>query len=291
MSTRSPLTPVVEALEGLSLLDGPGKRLGKSVRGKLKPGVVKDAVSGTWLGHALHPVLTDVVVGSFLSASVLDLLGGDDDGAAAERLIAVGLAAYGPTALTGVSDWADSEIADPRVRRVGLIHAASNAAAASLYTASLVARRRGSRGRGTMLALAGASALGGGAWLGGHLSFVRGVGANQTAFDEGPGDWTQALEAGALSEGESRRVVVDDTPVLLVRHGHGFHALHDRCSHRGCSLTDYGEVEGEVVTCKCHGSQFDLRDGSIIRGPAAAPQPVFDARESDGQIELRLRSG
>lgn len=283
----TPLQRAVGALESAGALDGPGKAVGKAVRGRLEPGPVKDGLSGTWLGHALHPILTDVVIGSFVSASVLDMLGGDGDGAAAQRLLAVGLAAYGPTALTGVSDWADTEAADPRVRRVGLVHAASNAAAASLYTASLLSRRRGSHGRGKLLALAGGAVLGAAGYLGGHLTLVRGVGPNQTAFDPGPGDWTEAPDSGDLAPGRPRRVVVDDTPVLLVRHSDGLHALHDRCSHRGCSLSD-GEISGESVTCPCHGSRFDLRDGSVQRGPASSPQPAYEVRERDGRVEIRL---
>ena len=104
----SPLLPLVEKLESLSALDGVGKAIGKAVRGAVPKGTVKDALSGTWLGHALHPLLTDLTIGSFLSATLLDVLGGDDDGGAAERLLAVGIASYGPTALTGFSDWADT---------------------------------------------------------------------------------------------------------------------------------------------------------------------------------------
>jgi nitrite reductase/ring-hydroxylating ferredoxin subunit/uncharacterized membrane protein len=288
VSAASPLDPLVEKIEGLSGLDSPAKAVGSKVRDILNPGGgLKDVLSGTWLGHALHPMLTDVVIGSFVSASLLDLLGGDDDGGAQERLIAVGLAAYGPTALTGVNDWADSEPVDDRVRRVGLVHAATNAAAATLYTASLRARRRGDRGRGKALALVGGAVLGAGGFLGGHLSFVRGVGPNQTAFDEGPSDWSDAGAASDLEQGEPKAVVVDDTPVMLLRHGDHFHAIHDRCSHRGCSLSE-GDVEKEVVTCACHGSQFSLRDGSVLRGPATAPQPAYEVRESDGRIQLRL---
>ena len=55
-------------------------------------------------------MLTDVVIGSFISATVLDVIGGDDSGTASERLIALGIAAYPPTALTGASDWADGSV-------------------------------------------------------------------------------------------------------------------------------------------------------------------------------------
>jgi len=287
-----PLDPLIDAVEGAEVLDGPAKPIGKLVRDVFGPGVVRDILSGTWLSHSLHPILTDVVIGSWTSATILDLIGGDDDGAAASRLIGVGIAAYAPTAVTGTVDWADSEAVDDRVRRTGLVHAAGNLTALGLYAASLAARRNGNHGRGKLLGLAGAGVMGAAGFLGGHLSFVRGVGVNQTVFDEGsvPEDWTDACAADNLKPGEPRSAVVGDTPVMLIRHDDGLHALHDRCSHRGCSLTDMGELEGEIVTCGCHGSQFDVRDGTVQRGPAATAQPVYEARESDGRIQVRLAS-
>jgi nitrite reductase/ring-hydroxylating ferredoxin subunit/uncharacterized membrane protein len=285
----TPLQPFVEAVESASLLDEPGKAAGKTVRGAIGPGALKDALSGTWLGHALHPMLTDVVIGSFTSATVLDLVGGDEDGKAASRLISVGIAAYGPTALTGVSDWADSEPADPTVRRVGLVHAGSNAIALTLYASSLAARKRGDNGKGKLLGFAGAAVLGLAGYLGGHMSFVQGVGPNQTKFDEGPDEWTAAAKSSDLERGEPKAVVVDDTPVLLLRHADGLHAIHDRCSHRGCSLAELGEVDGETIECGCHGSRFSLRDGSLERGPATVGQPAYEVREQDGTVEIKLQ--
>jgi nitrite reductase/ring-hydroxylating ferredoxin subunit len=287
---KSPLQPIVDAVESAKLLDKPGKAIAKSVRGRFKPGPAKDAVSGTWLGHAIHPMLTDVVIGSFLSATLLDVIGGDEDGTAAQRLIAVGIAAYGPTALTGANDWADTEPVSAEIRRAGLVHAGSNAVALSLYTSSLVARRRGDHGRGKLLGAAGAAVLGFGGFLGGHLSFTKGVGPNQTIYDEGPGDWTEAAASSELANGEPKAVNVGDTPVFMLRHGDHIHAIHDRCSHRGCSLAETGEVEGEVVECGCHGSRFSLRDGSLQRGPATVGQPAYDVREQDGKVEIKLQS-
>lgn len=278
----------VRSVERAEALDEPGKAIGKTVRGVLGPGALKDALSGTWLGHALHPLLTDVVIGSLVSATLLDVLGGDSDGKAAERLIAVGIASYAPTAVTGASDWADTEGVDPRIRRVGIAHAAVNATALTLYASSLVARRRDARGLGKLLGLTGAAALAAGGYLGAHMSFVQGVGPNQTAFDPGPEDWTDAIESSRLSPNEPQGVVVGDTPVLLLRHPDALHAMHDRCSHRGCPLSD-GEIDGELVVCGCHGSRFRLEDGSVERGPATAPQPVYETRESDGQVQVRLR--
>lgn len=274
------------ALESVEALDPVALKLAKAVGTAVPVGAARDTLSGTVLGHALHPLLTDVVIGSFTSATLLDLLGGDDSGRASERLIEVGLATAAPTVASGLTDWAFTVFGDRRARPVGLVHATANLTASTMYAASLVARRRGARGRGKLLAAAGGAALAVGGFLGGHLSFTRGVGVNQTAFDEGPRDWT-TVEAGELEDGQPTSAMAGDTPVLLLRHNGHLHALHDRCSHRGCLLSS-GEVEGESITCPCHGSRFDLRDGSIERGPATAPQPVFETRDREGGIEVRL---
>lgn len=286
MSRATPLDAFPDAIASSEALDAVAGPIGKPLR-ELAPSAVKDALSGTWLGHAIHPLLTDLVIGSWTSATVLDLVGGDDE--AARRLIAVGIAAYAPTALTGASDWSDSEAVDAPVRRVGLAHAAINLGALTMYGASLAARRRGRRGRGAVLALAGAGLLGAAGHLGGHLSFRLGVGVDQTVFDAGPDDWTPALPADRVPAQGAVAAQAGDTPVLLVRRGETIAALHDRCSHRGCSLAE-GEVDGDTVTCGCHGSRFALGDGAVLRGPATAPQPVLDARERDGQVEVRARS-
>ena len=276
----------LDALESVEALDGAALKLAGAVSNAVPVGVARDALSGTWLGHALHPPLTDVVIGSFISATLLDLLGGDDTGRARERLIEVGLLSAAPTVASGLSDWSMTVYGDRRTRPVGLAHASANLTASSFYAASLAARRRGAPGRARLLSLAGAAALSLGGLLGGHLSFTRGVGVNETAFDEGPRDWT-TVDAGELEDGTPASGMAGDTPVLLLRHDGHLHAMHDRCSHRGCLLSA-GQVEGESITCPCHGSRFSLHDGSIERGPATAPQPVFEARETDGRIEVKL---
>ena len=282
----SPFEPLVRSVAQIEALDGVAAPVGKAAR-KLASGTLGEVLSGTWLGHPLHPLLTDVVIGSFTSATLLDLLGGE--AASRNRLVAVGLAAYAPTALAGVTDWAASEAVDPAVRRTGLVHAAANAVGAGLYGASLRARRQDRRGSATLLGLAGLVVMSTGAYLGGHLSFALGVGVNQTVFDRGSEEWTDVGSAAEVAAGEPRRLLAEDTPVLLVRHDHGIHAIHDRCSHRGCSLAD-GELHGETVVCGCHGSRFALADGAVINGPATAPQPAFEAREREGRIEVRRAS-
>jgi nitrite reductase/ring-hydroxylating ferredoxin subunit len=127
------------------------------------------------------------------------------------------------------------------------------------------------------------------AWLGGHLSFGKGVGVNQTAFDRYPNSWRPVMEEAELAEGELSSGKVGALPVLLFRKGDQVFALDDTCSHRGCSLSD-GEVRGDAVVCPCHGSTFRLGDGTIVKGPATAPQPPFEARIQNGKVEVRPRS-
>jgi nitrite reductase/ring-hydroxylating ferredoxin subunit/uncharacterized membrane protein len=282
----TPLEPFIRAIESAEVLDQPAKAIARSVRERIPKGRIKDLLSGTWLGHAVHPMLTDVVIGSFTSASLLDVLLVGEGDAASQRLIGMGLLAYLPTAMTGFNDWADTEPVDDAVRRAGLLHANANALAASLYFASLVARRRGQRGRGALLGAIGMGVLGVGGFIGGHLSMNKGVGPDQTVFDRGPSDWTPAVDEAQLQDGKPSRVLVADTPVLVLRDGELIFAIHDRCSHRGCSLSE-GSVEGDEIVCGCHGSRFDRRDGSLRGGPATAPQPAFQVRRRDGRVEVR----
>ena len=174
------------------------------------------------------------------------------------------------------------------MRRTGLVHAATNATALTLYVSSLAARRRGAHRQGVVLGAAGATLLMAAGYLGGHLSYAAGVGVDQTVFDPGPLEWASAGPDAPLTERQATRVVAGDTPVLLFRDGDATYAIHDRCSHRGCSLAE-GEVDGQDIICACHGSRFDLRTGAVKRGPATAPQPAFEVREHGGVREVRRR--
>jgi hypothetical protein len=151
----------VDAITALEALDEPARAVAKTVRGAVPAGPVKDALSGTWLGHALHPWLTDLPIGTWTSAVLLDWLGGAESRQAADRLVALGIAFTLPAVVTGATEWADSEPASDSVRRIGLVHAAANAGVTTLFAASLGARRRGARGTGRLLALAGAGLLAG----------------------------------------------------------------------------------------------------------------------------------
>ena len=287
MSPRTPIGhDLLERLASLEAVDGPAKQLAKAVRNVKAPAKVNEALSGTWLGHPVHPLLIVVPMGSWISAVLLDWLGGEDAETAADLLVGAGLAGAVPTIATGYADWADTEPGNDPVRRIGIIHAAFNATATGLFGASLVARATGSRGRGKLLALLGLGSVGVGGYLGGHLTYAEGVGVAMTTFEDYPEDWTQALADAALGEGEMKAVDVGDVSILIARRGGNVYALSNTCVHRGGSLAD-GELVGECVKCPLHGSVFQLEDGSVEQGPAAYPQPALEARVHEGSIEVR----
>ena len=289
-AAKKPLTDaLIERLAHAAPLDGPAEAVAREVRSAVPKGPVKDALSGTWLGHPLHPGLTDVVIGAWLSAGFLDLAGGRESRTAARRLTAVGILAALPTAASGLNDWADTTPADPRVRRVGAVHAVANVGALVLHAASYAARRRGRRGRGAALGLGGLALMTGAAQLGGHLSFALGVGVDRTTFDERAGEWTDAGPAAAADRpGSVTCVRAGQVDVAVVNDSGRLLGLQDRCNHRGGALHE-GELRDGSLVCPLHASAFRLADGSVARGPAAYPQPSFEVRVQGERLQIRAR--
>jgi nitrite reductase/ring-hydroxylating ferredoxin subunit len=79
------------------------------------------------------------------------------------------------------------------------------------------------------------------------------------------------VSAGSkLMEGEMRVFDIDGAKVSVAAAGGSLYAFDDACTHMGCSLGE-GKLEGIAVTCPCHGSQFDVTSGAVIRGPAQRP--------------------
>lgn len=274
---------VIRRLEEAEALDRIAKPVVAIVGRAVRPRVVRNLLSGTNVGHPLHPMLTDVPIGAWTMSALLDTVGGRTAERAADLLVATGVLAAVPTAASGLNDWSDTYGSDTRV---GLVHAALNTTSLTLYAASLTSRARGRRGAGKVLGLSGLGVLLAGSYLGGHLSFVKGVNVNRTAWEERPQEWTPVLPDDALPEGGHRRVEAGGVPVLLYRSAGRVRALANTCSHMGGPL-DEGTISDGCVTCPWHGSTFGFDDGSIRRGPASTPQPCYDVRLSGGQIEIR----
>lgn len=279
----------VEQLGRLESLDRVATPLGKLVKRLAPPKTrVKDLLSGSWLGHPLHPLLTDIPIGSFTSATVLDLIGGPAAEKPADRLVDLGLAASVATAAAGAADWSDTYGEE---NRVGVLHASANVAGVAFYGLSAIARRRGHRRAATAYGLAGMGVMTIGGYLGGFLGYGRGVGVNNTFFQHPPTDWTAVLDDADLTVGHARRVDAGGAPALLYRTHDGVVAIGSRCTHAGGPLED-GDIDTTActVTCPWHQSEFRLDTGQVVHGPANVPQPAYDVRVADGQIEVQAHT-
>ncbi len=284
------------AIQSQSWLDQLAGPLQRFVRNVLEPGPtgtpLRNILHGTFLGHPLHPVLTDVPTGSWTAAVCLDLLSylpfvGKGFGASADAAITLGLVSVPVTAASGLADWSHAR---GHVRRVGLVHALSNVTATLLYLASMMMRARGNRSLGRGVGFLGYGVVTFGAYLGGDLVYRYGMSVAPTAFEEPSEEWTDVGEESALGRGQLRKVQVGGQPVLLARDDGGqVSAIADTCTHMGCSLAE-GKLDGTTITCPCHGSQFDVTTGLAVRGPASVPEPRYDVSILAGRIKLRAAS-
>ncbi|MET0421700.1 MAG: DUF2231 domain-containing protein, partial [Acidimicrobiia bacterium] len=170
-------------------LDAIADPVAGSVPHVVPEGPVKDAVSGVWLGHPVHPMLTDLPIGFWTSAFVLDFVGGRQGRHAATTLVGLGTLSAVPAIVAGASDWSDTT---GPARRVGLVHAVANTTAVACYAASWWSRRRGRHLRGVSYGILGATAATVGGYLGGHLVQRLGVGVDNTAFETRADEWTRA---------------------------------------------------------------------------------------------------
>ena len=242
---------------------------------------------GRWLGHPIHPALSDLPIGLWAGVMVLDATDRGTDQQpgmdAAGVLSAAGVIAAGATALTGLTDWT---VSDDQDRRVGLFHGVLNTAALGLQCTSLAARLAGHRGTARALGAAGFAVTAAAGYVGGHLVFTKGVMVNRVAWTTGPRRWTRALPEADLPEESPTAVEAEGRQVLLYRQLGRLYALDNVCSHAG-GLLSRGTFEELIVTCPLHGSRFALADGCVRRGPASQPQPVLRTRVRNGWIEVR----
>lgn len=256
---------------------------------------IQNALHGTWLGHPLHPALATLPIGTWTFALALDacdtfgIAPHRRSGEAADLALKVGAVGAVAAAASGAADWRQIHGRD---RRTGLVHAALNTAALGLTVGSLALRRRGRRGAGRALSAAGWLTLAAGAYLGGHLVYRRRVGVDQADRSPEPRDFQPVLDLDALEEDRPRRVEIWDEHaraaigVVLVRHRGRVRAMGSRCSHMGGPL-DEGWVQDGGLVCPWHGSRFCLATGEVLDGPSTAPQPRYDVRVRDGQVEVR----
>lgn len=247
-----------------------------------------DLLHGVWLGHPLHSVLTDLVVGAWSIGLFFDLASLFNQSRQAEQiadaLTKVGNVAALPTLLTGLTDF--STIPEPAAN-IALAHAVMNNVGFGLQVASTSARNRGDRERAITLSGLAFACLLTGAYLGGHLSYAKKVGVKYYEEPTEPQGWTPALDASKLREREPRRVDVAGQPVLLYRQGNQVQAIGAVCPHSGGPL-EQGKFYNGCVQCPWHDSVFALADGHVVHGPSTYAVTNYAARVRNGMVEVRL---
>jgi nitrite reductase/ring-hydroxylating ferredoxin subunit/uncharacterized membrane protein len=269
-----------------------GERLQPLITRAVRVPAVRNTLDGVWLGAPLHPALTDVPVGSWTAALLLDTAGaltGDEAlSGAADRVLAVGTIAALPAVATGLNDLRDLV---GQSRQVATLHAVLNVVGLSFSAASLGYRATGRRGLGRGFSATGFLISSSAAHLGGMLAFGLGIRVNRTVGQTISESFAPVLDADELDGEELREVKIDGVPVLIARSRSGeVCALAATCTHLGGPLPE-GSREGDTVTCPWHGSRFDLRTGAVLGGPAVFAQPRLPARVREGKIEVGLPDG
>jgi len=241
---------------------------------------LKDLLHGRWLGHALHPVLSDLPIGFWMSSLLLDLIGA---GKSAGVLSAAGTASAVGTAATGLADWSDTAGSE---RRLGTMHALLNTAGLLCQVFSLSARLRRRRFRAIAYSATGLGISSAAAYLGGELVMNSGVMVNHAAWESGPDEWTAVGSTSAWTEGQTKPVQAAGRALLISRFGGQFQAIGATCTHAGGPLGE-GDIKGGVVTCPWHGSQFRVDDGEVVRAPATFCQPRLQVRVASGKVLIK----
>lgn len=273
----------IRRLEHEDRLDPAVSRL-ERVAALLPTGKARDLLHGVPFGHPAHPVAVHLPIGTWTAAVLLDALPGEHR-RASRVLIGTGILTALPAAVAGLADWSRLH---ERQRRVGAAHAAANGAATLLFGASLLSRVRGREGWGVALGLAGAGAVGLGGLLGGHLSYYRASGANSAdaLIDLVPDGWSDLGPLDGFPEGSPARADADGVPVVVVREGEAVSALLGACPHMGAPLAE-GDLADGCLRCPWHGSEFRVRDGSVVHGPATAAPEVLETSVVEGRLMVR----
>lgn len=280
-------------------IDALAKPVQKSVMGFFKGlgpvgSRIADFLHGTWLGHPVHPVLTDIPIGAWTVAVALDAMeassGSRGVGKAADAAVVVGVAGAVGSAASGITDWMHLQ---GESRRTGFTHALLNTVALSFFIGSMAARAGRNRGLGRLLALTGYTISGASAYLGGDLVFRQKIGVNHAPKQIDAPTYTAVLPVEQLPENRLTRAMLGDTPLVLLRRGMQVYALAEVCAHLGGPLAE-GELDSTedgrpTVICPWHQSTFDMTSGDVVHGPSAYPQPCLRARINNGQVEVAQR--
>ncbi len=252
---------------------------------------LQDFLNGVWLGHSLHAVLVNVVVGGATAALLLDVLRVvfAVEGLETATTWVVGLASLAGigSIITGLTDFKDTS-ADTPTRDVTGMHGLINIVGTGGFAYSTIVRLNGDHVAGFWGLLIGYAIITVGAYIGGHVVYKHGYMVNTNAFSRGKraAEFTPVMPLAELPEGTPTKASFGATAIVLVRRGDVVHALKNTCSHQNGPLSD-GTLRDDTIECPWHASVFRLADGAVVHGPATSRQVAYRARVNGDQVEIQ----
>jgi nitrite reductase/ring-hydroxylating ferredoxin subunit/uncharacterized membrane protein len=288
------MTDVIEPLiKRMPFLEQAGTQVKTSVHQAIVEGgegtrSAADTLHGTWLGHPLHPVLTDVTIGAWTFAVFFDVMWlitqKKGHRRTADMLTRIGTVSAIPTAMAGITDY--SAIKKDAVAH-GALHGIINAVGLVLNILSIRARDSHHHSTGRALSFIAFGGLLISAWIGGEMTYRLRVGVNHSKAPSEPKDWTPVMPDYELLDRQPRRIEVMGYPVLIYREGEHVNAIGAICSHAGGPL-EKGKFYDGCVQCPWHDSVYRLDNGQVVHGPSTYHQPRYETRIYNGQIEVRI---
>lgn len=252
---------------------------------------VKTFLHGTWLGHALHTAIVDIPVGAWTVGLVADVaaLARSLRPEIGDFAVFIGVLGSYAALITGLTDFHETAGEE---RKTATAHGLLMTMTIMLYTASWLLRWRvgpALHGVAVGLAIAGYVLALSGAYVGGHLVFKIGTMVNRNAFVAGPADrYVRVGRSSDFPDGRMMKVDAEGMGVLVLRHAGRLYAMSNTCAHAGGPLNE-GTLEGTVVTCPWHASQFDLAAGGrVVNGPSTFDQVALSVRETPDGVDVKI---
>lgn len=100
-------------------------------------------------------------------------------------------------------------------------------------------------------------------------------------------DFIKVAQTDEVAEGHLLSLEADGELVCLARVEGQIYAFTDNCTHISGPLNE-GDLEGPILTCPWHGAQFDVRDGSVVRGPARQELLTYPVKVEEQTILISL---
>jgi len=240
---------------------------------------IQNFLNGSWLGHPVHAVVTDVPIGAMTVSIIADVIG---QPVVADVSLVLGVLAMVASAVTGAADYTE---VDGIARNRATVHSVIMVVALVLYVISLAIRSGSPADRlaPILISLVAYVLLSLGAAIGGDLVYLIGTHVNRHAWRGAGAKWIK-LELGELAdipEGGPTKLKAGINELAVVRESDRILAVHAQCAHAGGPLAE-GSLVGGAIECPWHGSRYRMADGHNVRGPAMYDQPAYDVRRAEG---------